>query len=310
MNAESVLKNTESTGISYVDSVSGNSGVQADNQPALLRNWTANVHNRRSEPDREFYSAAWFCNLSFHAFPEVRPLLIYPAIDIRDGKCVRLIKGDYARETIYGDSPADMAEQWQQQGAQIIHVVDLDAAKDGTPKNYDAIEAIVRRVSVPVQLGGGIRDQDIIQRYTDLGVSRLVVGTKAVKDPQWFAEMAQAYPDRLVAGIDANGDDVATDGWIKSSGVSPITIAKQLESLPIAGIVYTDIAKDGMLQGPNLEAMTRMAQEVSASVIASGGVSNRDDIVALKTTGVSGCIVGRALYENRLTLPEALEAAK
>lgn len=237
-------------------------------------------------------------------------MLIYPAIDIRDGKCVRLIKGDYARETIYGDSPADMAEQWQQQGAQIIHVVDLDAAKDGTPKNYDAIEAIVRRVSIPVQLGGGIRDQDIIQRYTDLGVSRLVVGTKAVKDPQWFAEMAQAYPDRLVAGIDANGDDVATDGWIKSSGVSPITIAKQLESLPIAGIVYTDIAKDGMLQGPNLEAMTRMAQEVSASVIASGGVSNRDDIVALKTTGVSGCIVGRALYENRLTLPEALEAAK
>lgn len=236
-------------------------------------------------------------------------MLLYPAIDIRDGKCVRLIKGDYDRETIYGESPAAMAEQWESEGAKIIHVVDLDAARDGTPMNLMAIEAILKRVHVPVQLGGGIRDEAIIERYTNLGVSRLVVGTRAVKDPEWFAAMAERFPRRLVAGIDARDDNVATDGWIESSGVSPIDIAKQLESLPIAGIVYTDIAKDGMLQGPNLEAMSRMATAIAAPVIASGGVTEAKDIADLKAAGVAGCIVGRALYEGRLTLKDALEAA-
>lgn len=237
-------------------------------------------------------------------------MLIYPAIDIRNGNCVRLIKGDYGQETVYGDQPASMAQKWQDAGAEIIHVVDLDAAKEGSPRNLPAIEVIVKQVKVPIQLGGGIRDEATIQRYLNLGVSRLVVGTRAVKDPEWFAEMTQKFPGQLVAGIDAKDNDVATDGWIHTSGVSPIAIAQQLAALPIAGIVYTDIAKDGMLQGPNLEAMKQMAEAIPASVIASGGVSQVSDIEALKSTGVSGCIVGRALYEDRLTLEEALAAAR
>lgn len=237
-------------------------------------------------------------------------MLVYPAIDIRDGNCVRLIKGDYGQETIYGDSPADMAAQWEEQGAKIIHVVDLDAAKEGVPSNLSAIEDILKRVRVPVQLGGGIRDEETIDRYTNLGVSRLVVGTRAVKDPEWFAEMTNKFPRRLVAGIDAKDNDVATDGWIHTSGISPIEIAQQLQILPIAGIVYTDIARDGMLQGPNLEAMKSMATATRVPVIASGGVTEATDITDLKTTGVAGCIVDRSLYEGRMTLKDALAAAK
>ncbi len=236
-------------------------------------------------------------------------VIIYPAIDIRDGKCVRLIKGDYSQETIYGENPADMAVRWEAEGARILHVVDLDAAKSGLPSNRMAIERILKEVRIPVQLGGGIREDKTIELYTNLGVSRLVVGTRAIKDPEWFALMAEKYPQRLVVGIDAMSGDVATDGWLNSSGVSPIEIAQRLDKLPIAGIVYTDIAKDGMLQGPNIEAMAEMAEAINCPVVASGGVTQVKDVSDLMATKVSGCIIGRALYEGRLSLRDALAAA-
>jgi len=236
-------------------------------------------------------------------------LIIYPAIDIRDGKCVRLIKGDYSRETIYHSDPVEVALDFVKKGSTVIHVVDLDAAKSGLPENKDLIARLVESVSVPVQLGGGIRNRKIIESYVQIGVKRLVVGTKAAKDPNWFAEMANAFPDTLVAGIDALKDEVATDGWIEKSGIHPVDLAKEFQDLPIQGIVYTDISKDGMLQGPNLPAMKTMADSVSCPVIASGGVSNLQDIKDLLETGVSGCIVGRSLYEGTLDLKQALDAA-
>lgn len=236
-------------------------------------------------------------------------LIIYPAIDIRDGKCVRLIKGDYNRETIYHHDPVQVALDFVEKGSKVIHVVDLDAAKSGQPENKELIARLVDSVPVPLQLGGGIRDQKIIESYVQIGVKRLVVGTKAAKDPKWFAEMAELFPEKLVAGIDALKDEVATDGWIEKSGIHPVDLAKEFQNLPILGIVYTDISKDGMLQGPNLPAMAKMASSVTCPVIASGGVSEIQDIKDLLETGVSGCIVGRSIYEQTLDLQEALEVS-
>lgn len=237
-------------------------------------------------------------------------MLVYPAIDIRGGNCVRLIKGDYQQETIYGADPAEMAVRWESEGAKILHLVDLDAAKNGQPMNYKSIEKILKAVSIPIQLGGGIREFEIIERYLNLGVSRLVVGTRAIRDADWFAEMTEKFPNRLVAGVDAMAGDVATDGWTSSSGMSPIDTAQKLAKLRIAGIVYTDIAKDGMLQGPNLAAMAEMAAAVTVPVIASGGVTTATDVKALLETSVAGCIIGRSLYEGHLTLAEALTASR
>lgn len=237
-------------------------------------------------------------------------MLVYPAIDIRDGKCVRLIKGDYTREIIYAAHPAEVALQWQAAGAEILHLVDLDAAKTGLPTNYAAIAAIRRQVDLPLQVGGGIRDQAIIQQYLDLGVQQLVVGTQAVRQPEWFVTMANLFPNRLVAGIDAHAGRVATDGWTQASDRTPVEMAQTMEALPLAGVVYTDIATDGMLQGPNVAAMAEMAAAVRLPIIASGGVTSPDDIRQLVATGVAGCIVGRTLYEGRMTLEEALATAR
>jgi len=237
-------------------------------------------------------------------------LIVYPAIDIRGGNCVRLIKGDYNRETVYGQDPVEMALRWEADGAEILHLVDLDAAKSGQPTNRHAIQRIRQAVKIPLQVGGGIRDQQVIQDYLELGVARLVVGTRAVREPEWLAQMALLYPEQLVVGIDAHQGDVATDGWTQGSGVSPINLARQLAASPLAGIVYTDIATDGMLSGPNVDAMTQMAAAVKVPVIASGGVTTVDDVRNLAASGVAGCIIGRALYESRLTLPQALQAAR
>jgi phosphoribosylformimino-5-aminoimidazole carboxamide ribotide isomerase len=237
-------------------------------------------------------------------------LIVYPAIDIRGGKCVRLIKGDYARELIYGDDPAEVALRWQAAGARVLHLVDLDAAKSGQPTNFETIARIRQKVPMDLQVGGGIRDEGIIQQYLDLGVRQLVVGTQAVRQPEWFAAMTQRFPQRLVAGIDAHAGQVATDGWTKASGQTPVAMAKSMEHLPLAAIVYTDIATDGMLQGPNVAAMAEMAAAVSVPIIASGGVTRPDDVRRLAEAGVAGCIVGRTLYEGQMTLEEALAAAE
>lgn len=235
---------------------------------------------------------------------------IWPAIDLRGGKCVRLKQGDYRRETVYGDDPAEMARRWVAEGAEFLHLVDLDGARDGTNANLAAIESILAAVQVPCQLGGGIRDEAIIRRMLGLGLSRLVVGTKAIKEPDWFRAMCRAFPGQLALGIDARDGHVATDGWLETSSVSAIDLARSFEAEPLAAIVYTDISRDGMLQGPNLAAMSEMHAAVRTSVIASGGVANAADVAALARIGMPGVIIGRALYEGTVTLPAALAAAK
>jgi len=241
---------------------------------------------------------------------EPLPMLIWPAIDIRGGKCVRLIQGDYEQETVYGSNPADMAIRFQADGATGLHIVDLDGARDGNTPNAAQIADIVKEVSVPCQLGGGIRSEETIRKYLDLGISRLLIGTKAVTEPDWFATMCDAYPNKLLVAIDARNGRVSTEGWKITSDTKAVELAQSLSQKPIGGIVYTDIAKDGMLSGPNLEAMREMADAVQVPMIASGGVTTTQDITALAASGVDGCVIGRAIYEGRLTLQQALLAAQ
>ena len=235
---------------------------------------------------------------------------IWPAIDLRGGKCVRLKQGDYRQETVFGDDPAAMACHWVEQGATCLHLVDLDGARDGVPGNLASVRAIVKAVSVPCQLGGGIRTEETIRELLDLGVARLVIGTLAIKEPEWFRQVARRFPGRLVLGIDARDGLVATRGWLDTSQTPAAELARQFDQEPIAGIVYTDIATDGMLAGPNLPAMAHMQATVRRPVIASGGVTTRDDVARLVAAGMAGCIIGRALYEGTLTLPEAIRAGE
>jgi phosphoribosylformimino-5-aminoimidazole carboxamide ribotide isomerase len=234
---------------------------------------------------------------------------IWPAIDLRGGKCVRLRQGDYQRETIYGDDPAEMARRFLSQGAACLHLVDLDGARDGSSANLVAVQAIVAAVKIPCELGGGIRDDATIERLLAIGLSRLVVGTRALKEPDWFRAACRRFPGQLALGIDAKGGMVATDGWLETSSTSAIDLARQFADEPLAAIIYTDIAKDGMLQGPNLQAMAEMNAAVDGEVVASGGITTADDVRKLAEIGMAGCIVGRALYEGTLTLTEAIAAA-
>jgi phosphoribosylformimino-5-aminoimidazole carboxamide ribotide isomerase len=233
---------------------------------------------------------------------------IWPAIDLRGGKCVRLKQGDYDRETVYGDDPAAMARHWVEQGGRCLHLVDLEGARDGTSKNLEGIKAIVDAVDVPCELGGGIRTEESIRELLDLGLARLVIGTSALKKPDWFRRMCREFPGKLVLGIDARDGMVATDGWLETSEASAIDLARQFDGEPLAAIVYTDIAADGMLTGANVQAMRRMQAAVEVPVVASGGVKGVDDVLWLAAAGLNGCIIGRAFYEGTLTLPEAIRA--
>jgi phosphoribosylformimino-5-aminoimidazole carboxamide ribotide isomerase len=235
---------------------------------------------------------------------------VWPAIDLRGGKCVRLQQGDYRRETVFGDDPAAMARHWVDQGAACLHLVDLDGARDGWPANLPAVRAILASVSVPCELGGGIRDEETIGSLVELGVNRLVVGTRALKEPDWFRDMCRRFPERLVLGIDARGGRVATDGWLETSSVAATELARRFADLPLAALIYTDIAADGMLAGPNFDSIAEMQRTVDLPVIASGGVTRTDDVARLARDGVAGCIIGRALYEGTLKLADALAAAQ
>lgn len=235
-----------------------------------------------------------------------QPMEIWPAIDIRGGNCVRLQQGDYARETVFGENPAEMAKYWLSQGAKRLHLVDLDGAKDGKPTNFDYIAELVKAVDIPCELGGGIRDEQTIRQLLDIGLSRLVIGTLALKQPEWFRDMCGKYPGKLVLGIDAKNGFVATDGWLETSSTPAVTLARQFENDPLATIVYTDIATDGMMKGPNLPEMKAMQQQVSVPVVASGGVTTIDDVRNLNEAGLAGCIIGRALYEKTIALPDAM----
>lgn len=237
------------------------------------------------------------------------PMQIWPAIDIRDGKCVRLTQGDYAQMTVYGDSPADMAQRFVADGATGLHIVDLDAARDGTQGNREAIVGIAREVDVPCQLGGGIRSLEIISDYLETGIQRLVVGTRALTNPDWLAEMSCRFPGQLYVAIDARHGRVTTNGWLKTSDTMAVDLARQICDNPLAGIIYTDIARDGMMSGPNFAAMQEMAEAVGLPLAASGGVTTTDDISRLSAMGLTGCVIGKAIYEGRLTLSEAMQAA-
>lgn len=234
---------------------------------------------------------------------------VWPAIDLRGGKCVRLKQGDYTRETVFGDDPAAMARHWVDLGAKCLHLVDLDGARDGRPANLASVRAIVAAAGVPCELGGGIRDEATIRELLDLGLKRLVIGTLAIREPEWFRRMCRAFPGRLVLGIDARGGRVATHGWLETSDVAATELAKQFAAEPIAAVVYTDIATDGMMSGPNVAAMTEMQAAIDLPVVASGGVTTAVDVARLAAVPVAGCIIGRALYEGTLTLPAALAAA-
>jgi phosphoribosylformimino-5-aminoimidazole carboxamide ribotide isomerase len=234
---------------------------------------------------------------------------IWPAIDLRGGKCVRLRQGDYGRETVYGDDPVAMARKFVKDGAECLHLVDLDGARDGSNANLAAVQAIVKAVDIPCELGGGIRDEATIEKMLALGLDRLVVGTRALQEPEWFRAACRTFPDQLVLGIDAKHGRVATDGWLKTSETAAIDLARMFAGEPLAAIIYTDISRDGMLEGPNLEAMAEMCKAVNIPVIASGGVTTGEDVYALAMIGLDGCIIGRALYEGRLSLKHALKMA-
>ena len=232
----------------------------------------------------------------------------YPAIDLRAGRCVRLRQGDYAQETVFGADPAAMARRWVEDGASYLHIVDLDGAKEGRPVNGASVRAIVEASGVSCQLGGGLRTREHIAEALGWGVARVIIGTKALESPGWLEEMCAAFPDKIVLGIDARNGRVATQGWLEVSEMTALDLARRLGHLRLAALVYTDIGRDGMMQGANVAAMAEMAAAVPIPVIASGGVTTLDDVRQLADAGLGGCIVGRALYEGQLTLREIAAA--
>lgn len=235
-------------------------------------------------------------------------MIIYPAIDIIGGKCVRLQQGSYSEVTIFGDNPVEMALKWEQQGARYLHVVDLDGARSGKSDNAEVIRQIAGSLTIPVQLGGGIRSLAAIDTILSYGVSRVILGTSAVQDQDMLKEALKEYKDKIAVGIDAKDGMVAIHGWEKTSDFTAVQFAQRVESMGAQTIIYTDISRDGMLQGPNLSAMSDMAAAVGIEVIASGGVSCLKDIIDLKPTGVKGVIVGKALYTGNIDLAEANSA--
>jgi phosphoribosylformimino-5-aminoimidazole carboxamide ribotide isomerase len=236
---------------------------------------------------------------------------VIPAIDLLEGRCVRLYQGDYGQAQTFDENPVEVARQWTAEGASLLHVVDLDGAKAGHPINLPAIEAIVRAVDVPVQVGGGLRDRTSVTTLLNLGVERVILGTIAVEQPDLVNQLCQEFPEKIVVGIDARNGRVATRGWIETSEVMATDLAQEMAAQGVAAIIYTDIHRDGTLQGPNLAALRELADSTTVPVIASGGVSSVTDLLsllALEPVGVTGAIVGRALYTGDISLKEALRA--
>ncbi|RII28943.1 MAG: 1-(5-phosphoribosyl)-5-((5-phosphoribosylamino)methylideneamino)imidazole-4-carboxamide isomerase [Geobacter sp.] len=236
-------------------------------------------------------------------------MIVIPAIDLKEGKCVRLEQGLMEKDTVFCDNPAEQAREWERQGGELLHIVDLDGAFAGVPKNRDAIASIVGAVSIPTQLGGGIRDMDTIGAYLGLGLSRVILGTAAQRNPQLVEEACRLFPGRIVVGIDAKNGMVAVQGWAEVTGVTAVELAKRFEGYGVAAIIYTDISRDGMMQGPNIDATRALAEAISIPVIASGGVSSLRDIenlMAIESAGVTGAITGKAIYTGALKLAEAV----
>jgi len=238
-------------------------------------------------------------------------MLIIPAIDLKDGQCVRLRQGLMEDSTVFGDNPVDFAKQWVDQGCRRLHLVDLNGAFAGEPVNGDVVTDIAKAFpKLPIQIGGGIRSGETIEYYLQAGVEYVIIGTKAVKEPEFVTEMCKQFPGHIIVGLDAKDGLVATDGWAEVSELKASDLAKRFESDGVSAIVYTDISRDGMMQGVNVEATVSMAQASSIPVIASGGITNMDDIKALKAQshhGISGAITGRAIYEGTLNVKDAQE---
>ena len=239
-------------------------------------------------------------------------MIIFPAIDIRGGRCVRLVQGRADQETVYGDDPAAMGKRWQAEGAAWLHVVDLDGAFGARPQNLEVIRRLRRSVTIPIQLGGGLRTLDTMATYMEAGIDRLILGTAVLKDPELVARALTAYPGRIALGLDAKNGLLAVEGWTETSSCTAAEVARELAPLNPAAIIYTDISRDGVKQGVNLEATRNLAQATGIPVIASGGVSSIDDIktlLSLEPLGVIGVITGKALYDGNLDLKQAIRVA-
>jgi len=240
-------------------------------------------------------------------------MILLPAIDLKDGRCVRLVQGDMTQATIFNDNPAEQALTFERQGFEYLHLVDLDGAFAGKPVNADAVKAILDVVSIPVQLGGGIRDLRTVERWLEKGVERAIIGTAAVRDPDLVREAARLYPGRMAVGIDARNGQVAIEGWAKTAQISAIDLGRRFEDAGVAAIIYTDILRDGVMKGLNIEATLALANATKIAVIASGGLASLADIQRLlepDCASLAGAIVGRALYDGRLHPAEALELIK
>ncbi len=240
-------------------------------------------------------------------------MIVIPAIDLKEGKCVRLEQGLMEKDTVFCDNPADQAREWERQGAELLHIVDLDGAFAGEPKNRASIEAIVKGIAIPTQLGGGIRDIATMEAYLSLGIGRVILGTAAQRNPELVEEACRLFPGRIVVGIDAKNGMVAVQGWAEVTGVTAVDLAKRFEGYGVAAIIYTDIARDGMMQGPNIEATRALAEAISIPVIASGGVSSLKDIenlMAIEASGIAGAITGKAVYTGAINLAEAVALTK
>lgn len=237
-------------------------------------------------------------------------MYIIPAIDLRDGKCVRLIQGQYDRQITYEDDPLKQAEQFIADGAQWLHIVDLDGAKLGKPINTDTISAIAVLGKLRIEVGGGLRDEPAIKQLLGIGVERAIIGTKAVSDFEWFSQIVEKFSGKIVLGLDAHGTKVATEGWTKDTNRTLLDFAVKAAKLPIAAIIYTDISRDGMMTGPNIERTKTLVDAVDVSVVASGGVTTIEDVKNLVKTGVDAAIIGRSLYEGTLRLADAINAAR
>jgi phosphoribosylformimino-5-aminoimidazole carboxamide ribotide isomerase len=237
-------------------------------------------------------------------------MYIIPAIDLRDGKCVRLIQGRYDRQINYEDDPVKQARQFSLAGAKWLHIVDLDGAKLGRPVNTDAISAMANLGLFKIEVGGGLRDEDAIKQLLDIGVERAIIGTKAVSDFEWFSRMAEKFSGKIVLGLDARGSKVATHGWTQDSHHNLLDFAAEAAKLPLAAIIYTDITKDGMMTGPNLERTKALVEAVDVPVVASGGVNTIEDIKKLAEFSPEAVIIGRSLYEGTLKLSDAINTTK
>lgn len=236
-------------------------------------------------------------------------MLIIPAIDLRGGRCVRLTRGRFEEETVYFNDPVQPALKWQREGAEYLHVVDLDGALEGEPRNLEVLRRIVEVVDTPIQFGGGIRSLETVRQVLDMGVDRVILGTKAVDSPELIEELCAKYPGRVAVGLDQRAGKVAVKGWVQSSELSFIEVAKQVEKFKPRAIIFTDISRDGMLQGPNIDLLKELLEAVKVPVIVSGGIATLDDIKALSELPVEGAIIGKALYTGTISLSKAIEVS-